>query len=127
MDLLQGFVDRVPERLGGGWLEDPLVCTYAHPGTGARVTVTADCRVRAKDREIESVREAVLQRQGTELGGLGRAALRVKPTALLEQVIAWGDRAPCTFSVTWHGEGREQATELMRKLLSASQDGPSRE
>lgn len=115
--LLAGFEERAPRQLGSHWVGDPLVCTFANPTTHARLTVTADCRTRSRPRELAAVRERVLEEEGTEVPDLGRAAVRARPEAQLEQLTAWDDDSPCTFTVTWFGEGREQALELLRRLI----------
>lgn len=116
--VLAGFEERTPRQLGAEWVGDPLVCTFAHPTNHAKLTVTADCRTPAKEREIEAVREHVLEQEGTEVTGVGRAAVRMKPGKALEQLTAWDDDTPCTFTVTWHGEGRDQALEVLRRLVT---------
>lgn len=122
--LLSGWEEHAPQQLGSAWVDDPLVCAFAQPTSGARLTLTFDCRHRAKDREVEAVRERILEEQGTELTGIGRAALRAKPTGELEQLTAWDDDSPCTLTVTWAGEGREQAVALLRPLLTPDTAAP---
>lgn len=119
------FPQELRTQLLDGWKELPsprlaapeglILCTFRKDS--AHLTLAFDCRHASSDRQLERMKEALLEQGGTDLPGLGRAAVRAASRPDAEQLTAWDDDSPCNLTTTWLGEGHEGTVELTRRLL----------
>jgi hypothetical protein len=99
----------------------PKLCDFIKGSPQNLLKVAFDCRHALSDGALRSLREALVERGGQEVSGLGRGAVeRADERNTISQVTAWDDDTPCYVLVTWRGEGRDQAVELARRLVAST-------
>ncbi|WP_223642675.1 hypothetical protein [Corallococcus sp. EGB] len=117
--------------LNGFTMKEERACPTCGPVCSLRsaaqadlsVSVAYDCQPHYAKADARALLAPMLDADGEEIPGLGRAAARRNPVQGMTQVVAWDDDTPCVVVVTWLGDDPDRAMDVARLAVTSNHGG----